>query len=94
MGTNSNANQPCEEATGVRRIWGTMRSCSSKTVLTVLQRLSTVADKVEVRQKFKKRNTTPCNGGFLFVDRSLYFFSVNLGIKTGSLGLYTLPLLF
>jgi len=29
----------------VQRVWGTMRDCSSRTVLTVLQRLSTVAEK-------------------------------------------------
>jgi len=44
---------------GVRRVWGTLRGCSSKTVLMVLQRLSTVAEKVEVRRKYKKnKNNT------------------------------------
>jgi len=36
-----------------------LRGCSSKTVLMVLQRLSTVAEKVEVRRKYKKnKNNT------------------------------------
>jgi len=55
---NSNVKQPCEEVEGVRRIWGTMRGCSSKTILTALQRLSTVSDEIEVRRKFKKKNNS------------------------------------
>ena len=48
-----------EEVDGMRRIWGTMRSCTSRTVLTALQKMSSVTDKVEVRRKFKKnRNNT------------------------------------
>jgi len=43
---------PCEEVTGIRRIWGTMRSCASRSVLSVLQRLSSVAPNVEVHWKF------------------------------------------
>ncbi len=43
---------PSDEVPVVRHVWVTMRDCSSRTVLTVLQRLSTVAEKVEVRHKF------------------------------------------
>ena len=57
--------QPSEKVAGVRRIWGTMRGCSSKTVLTALQRLSTVADKVEVRRKFKKKKNNSVQWWFL-----------------------------
>ena len=43
----------------MRHIWGTMRGCTSRTVLTALQKMSSTADKVEVRRKFKKnRNNT------------------------------------
>jgi len=45
---------PCEKVTGVRCIWGTMRICASRSVLSVLQRPSSVAPNVEVHQKFKK----------------------------------------
>jgi len=43
---NSNVKQPCEEVEGVGRIWGTMRGCSSKSILTALQKLSTVSDEI------------------------------------------------
>ena len=43
-----------EKVEGVRRIWGTVRSCTSRTILTTLQKFSTVAERVEVRRKFKK----------------------------------------
>ena len=43
---------PSKEVPGVRRVWGTMRNCSNRTVLIVLQRLSTVSEKVEIRRKF------------------------------------------
>ena len=33
---------------GVRRVWGTMRGCSYRTVLSTLQRLTFVAENVEV----------------------------------------------
>ena len=39
---------------GVKKVWGTMRGCSYKT----LQRLTTVAENVEVHMKFKKRGNT------------------------------------
>ena len=35
-----------------------MRGCSYRTVLSTLQRLTTVAEKVEVHRKFKKRGST------------------------------------
>ena len=35
---------------GVRRVWGTMRGCSYRTVLFTLQRLTSVAENVEVRR--------------------------------------------
>ena len=50
---------------GVRRIWGTMRGCSYRTVLSTLQRLTIVADKVEVCRKFKKRGNTEVGWWFL-----------------------------
>jgi len=56
---------PCEEVTGVRRIWGTMRSCTSRSVLSVLQRLSSVAPNVEVRRKFKKTSDSRIQWWFL-----------------------------
>ena len=40
-----------EKVEGVRRIWGTVRDCTSRTILTVLQKFSTVAERVEVRRK-------------------------------------------
>ena len=39
---------------GVRRVWGTMRDSSCRTVLGTLQRLTSVAQSIEVRRKFKK----------------------------------------
>ena len=54
-----------EVVDGVRRIWGTMRGCSYRTVLSTLQRLTTVAEKVEVRRKFKKRDSTEVRWWFL-----------------------------
>lgn len=57
--------KPSEEIAGVRRIWGTMRGCSSRTVLTALQRLSTVANEVEVRRKFKKGSNNSMQWWFL-----------------------------
>ena len=39
---------------GVRRVWGTMRDSSCQTVLGTLQRLTSVAQSIEVRRKFKK----------------------------------------
>jgi len=50
---------------GVRRVWGTMRGCSYRTVLSTLQRLTTVAEKVEVRRKFKKRGSIEVRWWFL-----------------------------
>ena len=50
---------------GVRRVWGTMRGCSYRTVLSTLQRLTTVAENVEVRRKFKKRGNTEVRWWFL-----------------------------
>lgn len=48
-----------EEVDGVRRIWGTVRGCTTHTILMVLQKFSTVAEKVKVCRKFKKgRNNT------------------------------------
>ena len=44
-----------KEISGVRCIWGTMKSCTSRTVLTTLQKLSSVSEKVQVRRKLKKR---------------------------------------
>ena len=35
---------PSEEVTGIQHVWGTMRGCSCRTVLTVLQRLTTVVE--------------------------------------------------
>ena len=63
--------QPSEKVAGVRRIWGTMRGCSSKTVLTALQRLSTVADKVEVHRKFKKKRNNSVQWWFLIRGQEL-----------------------
>lgn len=40
-----------EEVDGDRYVWGIFRGYSSKTVLTVLQKLSTVAEKVEVQSR-------------------------------------------
>ena len=54
-----------EEVDGVRRVWGTMRGCSSGTILTTLQKLSTVAERVEVRRKFKKRKNNTTQWWFL-----------------------------
>ena len=56
---------PSEEVPGVRRVWGTMRNCSNRTVLTVLQRLSTVSEKVEIRRKFKKKGDNRVQWWFL-----------------------------
>ena len=56
---------PSEEVTGVRRVWGTMRGCSCRTVLTVLQRLTTVVESVEVRRKFKKKDNNRVQWWFL-----------------------------
>ena len=50
---------------GVRRVWGTMRGCSYRTVLSTLQRLTSVAENVEVRRKFKKRGNTEVRWWFL-----------------------------
>ena len=63
--------RPSEKVAGVRRIWGTLRGCSSKTVLTALQRLSTVADKVEVRRKFKKKKNNSVQWWFLIRGQEL-----------------------
>ena len=49
----TNKSPACEEVSGVSRIWGTMRSCTSRTVLTTLQRLSKVSETFQVRRKFK-----------------------------------------
>ena len=51
----------------MRRIWGTVRGCTSRTIVTVLQKFSTVAEKVEVCRKFKK--CTQLNDGFLFGEK-------------------------
>ena len=56
---------PSEEVPGVRRVWGTMRDCSSRAVLAVLQRLTTLAEKVEVRRKFKKKGDNRVQWWFL-----------------------------
>ncbi len=61
--------QPCDRSTGprqdirqvvdgVRRVWGTMRSCTPRTLLSTLQRVTTVAEHVEVRRKFKVKGNT------------------------------------
>ena len=50
---------------GVRRVWGTMRGCSYRTVLSTLQWLTTVAENVEVHRKFKKRGNTEVQWWFL-----------------------------
>ena len=50
---------------GVRRVWGTIQGCSYRTVLSTLQRLTTVAENVEVRRKFKKRGNTEVRWWFL-----------------------------
>ena len=42
-----------------------MRGCSYRTVLSTLQRLTTVAENVEVRRKFKKRGNTGVRWWFL-----------------------------
>ena len=42
-----------------------MRGCSCRTVLSTLQRLTTVAENVEVRRKFKKRGNTEVRWWFL-----------------------------
>ena len=51
---------------GVRRVWGTMRGCSYRTVLSALQWLTTVAENVEVRRKFKKRGNTEVRWWFIY----------------------------
>jgi len=50
---------------GVIRVWGTLRGCSSKTVLMLLQRLSTVAENVEVCHKYKKNKNNTVQWWFL-----------------------------
>ena len=54
-----------EVVDGVRRVWGTMRGCSYRTELSTLQRLITVAEKVDVSGKFKKRGSTEVRWWFL-----------------------------
>ena len=50
---------------GVRGVWGTMQGCSYRTVLSTLQRLTSVAENVEVCRKFKKRVNTEVRWWFL-----------------------------
>ena len=59
------AKQAREPVNGVRRIWGTLRACTHMTVLSTLQRLTTTAEKVEVRRKFKKRDNNEIRWWFL-----------------------------
>ncbi len=70
--------QPCDRSTGprqdtrqvvdgVRRVWGTMRSCTPKTLLSTLQRVTTVAEHVEVRRKFKVKGNTEIRWWFLIL---------------------------
>ena len=49
----------------MRRVWGTMRDCSSRAVLAVLQKLTTLAEKVEVCRKFKKKGDNRVQWWFL-----------------------------
>ena len=42
-----------------------MRGCSCRTILSTLQKLTSVAEKVEVRRKFKKRGNTEVRWWFL-----------------------------
>ena len=63
--TATNKSPACEEVSGVRRIWGTMRSCTSRAVLTTLQRMSKLSEKFQVRRKFKKRDNGALQWWFL-----------------------------
>ena len=63
--TATNKLPACEEVSGVRRIWGTMRSCTSRAVLTTLQRMSKLSEKFQVRRKFKKRDNGALQWWFL-----------------------------
>ena len=54
-----------EVVTGVRRIWGTMKGCSCRVVLSTLQRCSAVSERVEVGRKFKKKGINEIRWWFL-----------------------------
>ena len=69
-GQNANTSHEAKQETrevvnGVRRVWGTMRGCSCRTVLSTLQKLSTVAVNLEVRRKYKKRGNSEVRWWFL-----------------------------
>ena len=50
---------------GVRRVWGTMKSCTPKILLSTLQRVTTVAEHIEVRRKFKMKEKSEIRWWFL-----------------------------
>ena len=54
-----------EEVDGVRCMWGTMKGCTSRTILMVLQKTSTVVEKVKVCWKFKKNTNNTVQWWFL-----------------------------
>ena len=54
-----------ETVEGVRRVWGTLRNCTYRTVLATLRKLTSVAENVEVRRKFKKRDGSEIRWWFL-----------------------------
>lgn len=61
-----NAKQDTREVVdGVRRVWGTMKGSSCRTVLSTLQKLTTVAENLEVRRKYNKRGNSEVCWWFL-----------------------------
>ena len=54
-----------ETVEGVRRVWGTLRNCTYRTVLSTLRKLTSVGENVEVRRKFKKRDGSEIRWWFL-----------------------------
>ena len=54
-----------EVVEGVRRVWGTMKGCSCRTILSTLQRCSSISEKVEVRRKYKKKGENEIRWWFL-----------------------------
>ena len=68
--TSTSGSQQRIKVSGVRRIWGTLRSCTQGTVKNVLKRFTTVCDKVEIRRKYKSSKNGKSANRWWFILRA------------------------
>ena len=68
--TSTSGSQQRIKVSGVRRIWGTLRSCTQGTVKNVLKRFTTVCDKVEIRRMYKSSKDGKSANRWWFILRA------------------------